>query len=140
MVEYGLSCLCVDERSHTGGLWKFDDRKETVSIADFTWTSTPRAFTEASDFPWPADAGYYVHANTLFAWLQNYIDHFGIRDRFRLQHRVIECRKEQDHGRDARWITEVETVDGVRSRFLSKFLVIASGLSCSFACSCRLKL
>jgi dimethylaniline monooxygenase (N-oxide forming) len=79
MKEYGLSVVAFDKNPTVGGLWKWSADKTTPTVASFTITSTPKAFTEAADFPWPEEEGMYIKHDKVYKWLEDYTDHFDLR-------------------------------------------------------------
>ncbi len=119
--EMGLDVTCYEARDCLGGVWNYrTDRPGGVFEA--TRVTSSKHFLHASDYPFPESVGDFPHHREVFDYLQGYIDHFGVRDRFRLDTRVVDIAR-TDNG----YSVEIETSSGERSAERFDAVVVSSG-------------
>jgi cation diffusion facilitator CzcD-associated flavoprotein CzcO len=125
-LAYGLSCIGVERRYDVGGLWYYDPESPYTTANNRTFTSSPKDFTEAIDYPWPDTFGYYATGAQIHIWLKSYASHFGLLEKIRLSTAVTSARK------TANGIWEVQLTNVVtqaRSVIYSKYLIICAGVN-----------
>lgn len=111
LAQCGLDVTCFESSDSIGGIWKFREDKPGGVFRNTIVTSS-KHLLHACDFPFD-DEDHFPHHSQVFAFLQRYIDHFGIRDRFRLNASVQHITRTKDG-----WLVDGEPFDAV---------VIASG-------------
>ncbi len=90
MLEAGHDALCVDAKKQIGGLF-------SVSY-DELYTTTTNMFLAFSDFP-PKEKLKYWTKEEYLRYLEDYVDHFGIRRYIKLNTAVKHCDLDEDTGR-----------------------------------------
>ena len=65
------------------GSWAFDEAYTQASYPSLECNTSKRR-TEFSDFPMPQAFPPYPHNTQMAAYFDAYVDHFGLRDRIRL--------------------------------------------------------
>lgn len=123
--EYGLDAISIDKRENVGGLWAYSDDTKITTVADITLTSSPKLFTEATDFPWPEEVGLYANHKDIFDWLNAYVDHFKLREKFKLETNVKKVEKIDD-----KWVitaTDLKTNTEIEIR--SRYLIVSTGVN-----------
>lgn len=90
MLEAGHEPLCVDAKKQIGGLF-------SVSY-DELYTTTTNLFLAFSDFP-PKDGLRYWTKEEYLRYLEDYVDHFGLRRYIKLNTAVKHCELDKDTGR-----------------------------------------
>jgi hypothetical protein len=113
----GLDAVAFERGARIGGIWTLEDRPTAAYPALHLITS--RARTELAGFPMPEGTPDYPSREAVGAYLEAYADHFGLRDRIRLETEVVRARRRDRAG----W--ELELAGGATETF--DFLVVASG-------------
>lgn len=105
--EQGVESLCFDRTCTIGGVFT------RYAYPNMRFTSSTNT-TQFSDFPYQNPRGKKTHHWTpveSIQYLEAYVDHFDIRDRFRLQGQINSCEKleesETENGK-YRWKVTVE--------------------------------
>ncbi|RYH09242.1 NAD(P)/FAD-dependent oxidoreductase [archaeon] len=129
LAEQGLDCMSFDKREDVGGLWAHTDDQSVTSVPDCTYTSSPKLFTEAVDFPWPDEIGIYPRYDDVHTWLKSYVKHFNLSDRIMLHSEVKSVEKN-----DGMWVLNITRKDPAKKRaenfvVKSKFLVVSTGVN-----------
>lgn len=107
MKEQGVDSICFDRTCTVGGVFT------RYAYPDMKFTSSTNT-TQFSDFPYVNPRGKETHHWTpveSIQYLENYVDHFDIRDRFRLQGQVNSCERLEEsetEGGKYRWKVTVE--------------------------------
>jgi hypothetical protein len=108
----GIEAVVFERGKRIGGIWTLEDRQTAAYPRLHLITS--RARTEFAEFPMPADTPHYPSRDAVGAYLEAYVDHFGLRERIRLGTAVREARRRPGGG----WLVDDEEFD---------VLVVASG-------------
>ncbi|WP_218673908.1 NAD(P)-binding domain-containing protein, partial [Candidatus Entotheonella palauensis] len=87
-----------------------------------TRVTSSKHFLHASDFPMPEGISDFPHHTQILSYLQSYIDHFGLRERFQLNTRVVHLGKD-----GAAWRVVTETATGGRQETMFDAVVVSSG-------------
>lgn len=115
LVEKGFICTIYDRQHELGGVW-------ADGYAGFG-VQVQKDLYEFPDFPLPPGAENFTPGPAFQRYLEDYSDHFGVRDCLRLGARVAAVTRNPEGG----WTLHVETPDGPEEAH-SDFLVIATGL------------
>ena len=89
MLEAGLDAVCVDAKKQIGGLF-------SVSYNEL-YTTTTNMFLSFSDFP-PKEGLKYWSKEEYLGYLEDYVDHFGLRRYIKLNTAVKECALDKETG------------------------------------------
>ena len=121
LTECGLQATCFEATDHIGGVWKYREDRPG-GVFKNTRATASKHFLHASDFPMdPATPEFPYHAQIL-AYLQRYVEHFGIRECFRLNTRIVHVGKEGEA-----WRVVTESAGGEREETLFDAVVVCSG-------------
>lgn len=115
-----LDCLVFEGSDDIGGVWKYRDKpngKGGVMLS--TVSTSSKTANEFSDFPMPDDYPSFQKHTLVLKYLNDYADHFEIRDAIRLNSEIIEATKRDDY-----W----ETHDNHDNRYRSRYLIVCSGM------------
>jgi dimethylaniline monooxygenase (N-oxide forming) len=82
LAQLGLEPVCFEESDTIGGVWRFRNDRPGGVFRDTIATSS-KHFLHASDLPFE-NVPDFPHHSQVYAFLNRYVDHFGIRERFRL--------------------------------------------------------
>ena len=85
-LEAGLLPTCFEQEGNIGGQWNVDS-KQCVPLS--TITNTSKEMTCFSDFPMPKEYPNFLTVPKLMAYIQCYVEKFGIKEHIKLKHTVI---------------------------------------------------
>jgi dimethylaniline monooxygenase (N-oxide forming) len=119
LLEAGFEPIVFEQSDDLGGQWQ--TRARSSGIWPGMRTNTSRTTTAFSDFPLPPSAAMFPRAETIHAYLHEYAEHFGVRDRVRTGTRVVRVGRAPE-GWTVRWIEDA----GQREEHFGR-VVVASG-------------
>ena len=115
-----LECLVFESSDDIGGVWKYRDKPNGKGGVMFSTVSTSsKTVNEFSDFPMPDDYPSFQKHTLILQYLNDYADHFGIRDAIRLNSEIVEATK-----RDDCW----EIHDHHGNVYRSRYLIVCAGV------------
>lgn len=120
MKAAGLSSIVFESTDDIGGVWKYRETsngKGGVTIS--TVSTSSKTVNEFSDFPMPEDYPPFQKHTQVFQYLNDYVDHFELRDLIRLNHEIVRVSRLEDG-----W----ETEDGEGKVYRSKYMIVSSGM------------
>ena len=103
--ERGISFDCFERSDRVGGNWVFNNSNGTSAAYRELFINTSRPRMEYSDFPMPADYPDFPHHSQIAAYFDEYVDHFGFRDRISFQTGVASAGRDEGGA----WTVELET-------------------------------
>ncbi len=121
LTDCGLEATCFEATDSVGGIWKFREDRPG-GVFKNTRTTTSKHYLHASDFPMHESLSDFPYHLQVLEYLENYVDHFGIRDRIRLNTRVLQVKKERET-----WRIVKETKLGEREESRYDAVVICTG-------------
>jgi hypothetical protein len=86
--EHGVPFDCLEASDRVGGNWVFANKNGMSAAYRDLHINTSRERMAYSDFPMPADYPDYPHHAQIAAYFDDYVDHFGFRDKIVFQTRV----------------------------------------------------
>jgi cation diffusion facilitator CzcD-associated flavoprotein CzcO len=113
--QYGYDVIIYEVCSALGGVWANNYRSLCVL--------EPKWVYGYPDWPWPRETPLYPPASHVRDYLESYAEHFGIRDRIRLNARVVEATPTND----GRWRIVAES-NGERDSAEYDYFVMAPGM------------
>jgi len=90
---------CFEKGSGVGGNWRYDNDNGMSSAYRSLFINTSREMMEYATYPMPADYPDYPHHTQIAKYFDDYVDHFGFRDRIRFRTEVTAV----EPGGDGRW-------------------------------------
>jgi hypothetical protein len=94
--QNGIPFDCVEASDRVGGNWVFGNRNGMSAAYRDLHINTSRDRMAYSDYPMPADYPDYPHHSQIAAYFDNYVDHFGFRDRILFNTRVEKVSRAAD--------------------------------------------
>jgi dimethylaniline monooxygenase (N-oxide forming) len=94
--DRGIPFDCYEKSDRVGGNWVFGNRNGMSSAYRSLHINTSRERMEYSDYPMPADYPDFPHHTQIAAYFDNYVDHFGFRDRIRFETGVEHAARAED--------------------------------------------
>lgn len=119
MKQNNLSVLVLEGRSDIGGIWKYSEDPNTVSVTKNTHTTSSKCLTEMSDYPMPKSFSSFPHHSDIFKYLNDYSDNFNLKENIKLNSWVKEINKENN-----KWIV----TDHKNNIYNSTNIIITSGV------------
>ena len=103
--ERGIPFTCFEASDTVGGNWVFGNKNQMSSAYKSLHINTSRKRMEYSDFPMPKDWPDFCHHALIKQYFNDYVDHFGIRDRITFSTAV----KRAARGPDGVWEVALST-------------------------------
>ena len=79
--ERGVAFDCYEMGSGIGGVWRYNNDNGRSAAYRSLHINTSKQRMNYSDFPFPEDYPTYPHHSQILAYFENYVDHFGFRDK-----------------------------------------------------------
>ena len=79
----GIEFDCFEKGSGIGGNWRYGNDNGMSSAYRSLFINTSRAMMEYASYPMPADYPDYPHHTQIARYFEDYVEHFGFRDRIR---------------------------------------------------------
>jgi dimethylaniline monooxygenase (N-oxide forming) len=117
--ERGVPFTCFEASDRVGGNWVFANKNGMSAAYRQLFINTSRDRMEYSDYPMPKSYPDFPHHTQIAAYFDDYVEHFGFRDRIRFETRVARARRLTGGG----W--ELTLDDGSVERFDA--LLVANG-------------
>jgi thioredoxin reductase len=103
--ERGIPFDCFEKSDRIGGNWVFENRNGMSAAYRDLFINTSRPRMEYSDFPMPASYPDFPHHSQIAAYFEEYVDHFGLRDRITFETGVQHASRDE-HGA---WTVALDT-------------------------------
>jgi dimethylaniline monooxygenase (N-oxide forming) len=84
----GIDFDCFEKGSHVGGNWRYENDNGLSSAYRSLFINTSRQMMEYASYPMPEDLPDYPHHTQIARYFDDYVDHFGFRDRIRFRTEV----------------------------------------------------
>ena len=86
--ERGIPFDCFEKGSEVGGNWRYANDNEMSSAYRSLFINTSKRLMQYASYPMPDDYPDYPHHSQIAAYFDDYVDHFGFRDRIRFRTEV----------------------------------------------------
>jgi len=117
--ERGFDVTCFEASDRIGGNWVYENINGMSACYRDLHINTSRLRMAYSDYPMPEDYPDYPNHAQIAAYFDDYVDHFGVRERIRFETPV----KQAERLSDGTW--ELTLSDGSSERFDA--LLVANG-------------
>ena len=115
----GIPFDCFEKSDRVGGNWVFGNKNGMSAAYRFLHINTSRERMAYSDYPMPKSYPDFPRHDQIAAYFDDYVDHFGFRDRIQFDTGV----EKADRLPDGTW--EIATDTGTTERY--DHLVVANG-------------
>jgi len=119
LVQRGFDVTCFESSNRIGGNWVYENSNGTSACYRDLHINTSRLRMAYSDYPMPEDYPDYPNHAQIAAYFDDYVDHFGVRDRIRFETPVSHAERLED----GTW--QLTLGDGSSERFDA--LLVANG-------------
>lgn len=121
--DRGVIFDCFERGSGTGGLWRYGNDNGLSAIYKSLQINTSRDMTAFADYPMPADYPDFPGHELIRDYLDQYVDHFGFRDRIGFRTSVERVEPEADGG----FSVTIRVADGPAEIRRYRHVLVASG-------------
>jgi hypothetical protein len=94
--QYGIPFDCYEKGSGIGGNWRYANDNGMSSSYRSLHINTSRTMMSYTDYPMPVDYPDYPHHTQILAYFEQYVDHFGFRDKIIFNTAVANVRPDAD--------------------------------------------
>jgi dimethylaniline monooxygenase (N-oxide forming) len=101
----GIAFDCYEKGSEVGGNWRYENDNGMSSAYRSLFINTSREMMQYAAYPMPEDYPDYPHHSQIARYFDDYVDHFGLRERISFRTEVTAV----DPEGDGRWRV---TLDG----------------------------
>jgi len=113
MQARGVDFDCFEVGSEIGGNWRYGNDNQMSSAYQSLHINTSRQQMEYAAWPMPDDLPDYPSHWQVAAYFDDFVDHFGFRDRIRFRTEVVKVQPVSTGSTDqGRWQVTVRGVDG----------------------------
>ncbi|MGQ0634769.1 MAG: NAD(P)-binding domain-containing protein [Planctomycetaceae bacterium] len=114
---------CFEKGSGIGGMWRYNNDSGLSSAYRSLHINTSRDVMQYSDFPMPANYPPFPDHGLILRYFENYVDHFGVRDKITFRTSVESVRPAEAGG----WQVTVRDADGEASTKRYGAVCVANG-------------
>jgi thioredoxin reductase len=104
----GIAFDCYEKGSGVGGNWRYGNDNGMSSAYESLFINTSREIMEYATFPMPKSYPDYPHHSQIAAYFDDYVDHFGLRDKIAFRTEATRVEQAPEGG----WNVTVRPVDG----------------------------
>jgi dimethylaniline monooxygenase (N-oxide forming) len=94
--ERGIEFDCFEKSDRVGGNWVFANKNGMSAAYRDLFINTSRPRMEYTDFPMPDSYPDFPHHTQIAAYFEDYVEHFGFRDRITFETGVEHATREPD--------------------------------------------
>ncbi|HEX3519856.1 MAG TPA: NAD(P)-binding domain-containing protein [Solirubrobacteraceae bacterium] len=105
LYERGIDFDCFEKSDRIGGNWVFENKNGMSAAYRDLFINTSRPRMEFSDFPMPESYPDFPHHTQIAAYFEEYVDHFGFRDRIAFETALEHAARQEDGS----WRIELDT-------------------------------
>jgi len=102
--ERGIPFDCFEKSDRVGGNWVFGNKNGMSAAYRDLFINTSRPRMEYSDYPMPESYPDFPHHTQIAAYFDDYVDHFGFRDRITFETGVQHAARDGDGA----WVLELD--------------------------------
>jgi dimethylaniline monooxygenase (N-oxide forming) len=103
--ERGIPFDCLEKSDRVGGNWVFANKNGMSAAYRDLFINTSRPRMEYSDFPMPESYPDFPHHTHIAAYFDDYVDHFGLREKIDFETGVQHASRREDGG----WEIELDS-------------------------------
>jgi cation diffusion facilitator CzcD-associated flavoprotein CzcO len=119
----GVDFDCFEAGSQIGGNWRYGNDNEMSSAYESLHINTSRQLMEYAAYPMPEDLPDYPSHRQIAAYFDDFVDHFGFRDKITFRTEVVKVAPLRAGGYDV----TVHPLDGVPETRHYEHVIVANG-------------
>jgi dimethylaniline monooxygenase (N-oxide forming) len=101
--ERGLAFDCFEKGSDVGGMWRYENDNALSSAYASLHVNTSREIARYTSYPMPADYPDFPHHTQILAYLQDYVEHYGLREHIHFDTEVLSVKRVSDDAWEVQW-------------------------------------
>jgi cation diffusion facilitator CzcD-associated flavoprotein CzcO len=113
---------CFEKGSQVGGNWRYENDNGQSSAYRSLHINSSRKLMSFKTFPMPADYPDYPSHSHIAAYFDDYVEHFGLRERIRFRTTVVSAEPI-----DGEWEVTIEDAEGKRESARYRAVIVANG-------------
>jgi dimethylaniline monooxygenase (N-oxide forming) len=121
--ERGIPFDCFEKGSDVGGLWRYENDNALSSAYASLHINTSRAIAQYASYPMQEDYPDFPHHTQVLAYLQAYVEHFGLREHIHFNTEVLRAQRVNDDAWEVQW----READGAPHSDRYTAVLVASG-------------
>lgn len=126
-LDVGLTVVVVEATDSVGGLWQYRQGEEG-GVMSFTHINVSKYNYAFSDFPFPDDAADYPSHSQMAKYVNDYVDHFGVRKHIRFNTRASDVRRAEGYTAEQPvWSVTLQPNATDSSVIQTRFVAVCSG-------------
>lgn len=94
--QHGIAFNCFEKGSGVGGNWRYNNDNGVSSAYRSLHINTNRMVMPYRDYPMPTDYPMFPHHSQIINYFDDYVDHFGVRDKITFNTEVTNVSKGDD--------------------------------------------
>jgi dimethylaniline monooxygenase (N-oxide forming) len=118
----GIPFDCFEKGSAVGGNWRFENDNGMSSAYRSLHINTSRGLMAYRTFPMPEHYPHYPDHFQIAAYFDEYVDHFGLRQKIRFRTEVVAVKPV-----DGEWEVAVRDADGSEETHRYRAVMVANG-------------
>jgi dimethylaniline monooxygenase (N-oxide forming) len=118
----GIPFDCFEKGSQVGGNWRFENDNEMSSAYRSLHINTSRGLMAYKTYPMPEDYPDYPDHFQIAAYFDDYVDHFGLREKIRFRTEVVGVEPAEGE-----WAVTVRDADGKEETSRYRAVLVANG-------------
>lgn len=118
LAERGIDFTCFEKGSAIGGNWRYMNDNGMSSAYRSLHINTSREMMQYEAFPMPATYPDYPGHAEIAAYFEDFVDHFGLREKIEFQTEVVACEPTEEG-----WEVTVEGPKGRRTESFTDLMV-----------------
>jgi dimethylaniline monooxygenase (N-oxide forming) len=96
LLDRGIPFDCIEKSDQVGGNWVFGNRNGMSAAYRDLFINVSRERMAYADYPMPTSYPDFPHHTHIKEYFDNYVDHFGLRERIAFETAVESARKRED--------------------------------------------
>jgi dimethylaniline monooxygenase (N-oxide forming) len=118
----GLAFDCFEKGSEVGGNWRYENDNGMSSAYRSLHINTSRGLMAYKTYPMPEDYPDYPNHFQIARYFDDYVDHFGLRDKIRFGAEVVDVKPVEGE-----WEVTVRGADGAEETHRYRAVLVANG-------------
>jgi thioredoxin reductase len=118
----GIPFDCFEKGSEVGGNWRYMNDNQMSSAYRSLHINTSRGLMAYATYPMPEDYPDYPNHFQIAKYFDDYVDHFGFRERIRFRTEVVSVERG-----DGGWDVTVENANGKKETNRYRSVLVANG-------------
>lgn len=118
----GIPFDCFEKGSQVGGNWRYENDNGMSSAYRSLHINTSRGLMAYRTYPMPDDYPDYPNHFQIAAYFDDYVDHFGLRERIRFRTEVMKVKQEAGE-----WAVTIRDADGDEETERYRAVLVANG-------------